>query len=103
MLDQRQEARTGMIRSACLMSGGTGLDCALLDLSASGARVSLLSAADLPDMVMLRLPDGAAHAVRRRWQRNAQIGFEFLMAAPRWPNGAAGSGQRRPLHRDWLL
>lgn len=97
MLEQRQQVRAGMIRPARLLFGGTGpggkglgntgldntgLDCALLDLSTDGARVSLLAAADVPDLVTLRLPDGAARAARRRWQRNAEIGFEFLSIDP---------------------
>jgi hypothetical protein len=36
---------------------------------------------DVPETVLLRLPDGAVRAARRRWQRDADAGFEFIEVA----------------------
>jgi hypothetical protein len=76
-----------MIKRAEVLFDHTSLRAAILDLSDTGARIYLYSPSNVPEVVALRLPDGAIHAACRRWQRDNQIGFEFLT-----PVAGQGSG-----------
>lgn len=84
MLEQRHETRASMIRTARVVFAGSSLDCALLDLSESGARVILRAVADLPETLVLWVPDGKARMAHRIWQWEKQAGFRFAAVAPRW-------------------
>ena len=74
-------------KPAQIVFGGLVLDCALLDASRVGAQVRLLEAAEVPEIATLRLPGGESWTVRRRWQRGAQVGFEFVGAGSPPPVG----------------
>jgi hypothetical protein len=80
-MDKRQVPRTRMIKSVRIISAEKALDCVVLDLSATGARIHLTTEWDVPETVLLRLPDGAVRPARRRWQRDADAGFEFIEVA----------------------
>jgi hypothetical protein len=67
-----------MIRMGQFLLGGARQDCVVLDVSQSGARVHLVAPGEAPEAVFLRLPDGAVRMARRRWQRDEDVGFEFL-------------------------
>lgn len=67
-----------MILRGQVVSVEKTLDCAVLDVSCTGARLRLLGAREFPETALLRLPDGAVRAGRLRWQQNSEAGFEFL-------------------------
>jgi len=67
-----------MIKRGQLASEGALLRCVVLDVSTTGARVHLSAAGEVPEVVILRLPDGSKRRARRTWQRDAEVGFEFL-------------------------
>jgi hypothetical protein len=66
---------------AQLALGATLQFCVLLDLSQTGARVHLGSAQEVPEKVVLCLPDGSIQDAYCRWQRDAEVGLEFSVAA----------------------
>jgi PilZ domain len=74
----RQSRRSKMIKRAQIAFDGSVLDCALLDISPTGALVHLFAPADVPDITTLRLSQGESRTARRRWQRGAQVGLEFV-------------------------
>jgi hypothetical protein len=62
--------------------GGLTADCAVRDLSPSGARVSCSVANELPDEFELHLPSrGRAHRVKVRWRVDRDLGVSFEAAA----------------------
>ena len=67
-----------MIKAAQVVLGGSLLDCTVFDLSAAGARLYCETKAEIPDVVILRLPDGTSRVAHRRWQQGSESGFEFL-------------------------
>jgi hypothetical protein len=67
-----------MIKRGQLASEEAILRCVVLDVSATGARVHLSAAGEVPEIVILRLPDGSKRRARRSWQRDTEVGFEFL-------------------------
>lgn len=71
-----------MISGGRLVSGGAVQSCVILNLSRVGARVHLVSQGEAPETAMLHLPGGEVRAARRRWQRNAEVGFEFVEPLP---------------------
>ena len=77
----RRPGRSRMFKPAQIAFGGSVLDCALLDLSLTGARVQLLAPAEVPEIATLRFPGGEARTVRRRWKTDAQVGLEFVGTA----------------------
>lgn len=73
-----------MIRTARIRAAGTEFECAMLDLSASGARLLIPSSVGLADIFLWRLllqppGQGYRHAVKR-WQIGEEVGFEFVEA-----------------------
>ena len=76
--DARRSGRTRKVRAAQIAFGSTALDCALLDVSPGGARVLLVTRAEVPEHATLRLRGGESRAVRRRWQRGSLVGLEFV-------------------------
>jgi hypothetical protein len=81
-LRARRPGRTRVIKAAQIAFDGSVLDCVLLDISPNGAQVYLPAPVDVSDLVTLRLPDGEALDMRRRWRNGARIGFEFARTAP---------------------
>ncbi|MFC7478531.1 PilZ domain-containing protein [Dankookia sp. GCM10030260] len=79
-MEQRTAYRYPMIKSVEVVDGHRSLAGAVFNLSATGARVRLFSPAVMPEVVMLRLPDGTIRSARRCWQRGAEVGFEFQSA-----------------------
>jgi hypothetical protein len=76
--NRRRLRRDHMIKGVEILFGGTTLKAAVLDLSRGGARLFLHPPGEVPELVMLRLPDHALRPARRCWQRDGQIGFAFL-------------------------
>ncbi len=71
-----------MFVAAQIAFGGSVLDCVLLDASAGGARVFLKAPADVPELAVLKLPDGESRPVRCRWQNGLLAGFQVVGAVP---------------------
>ncbi|HEY8612341.1 MAG TPA: PilZ domain-containing protein [Roseomonas sp.] len=78
MVERRHLSRRRRIEEAEITFDHTSLKVMLLDLSDTGARVTLYTPSDVPEVVSLRLPDGSIRVACRRWQRNDEVGFEFL-------------------------
>lgn len=80
---ERRPGRSRMFKPAQVAFDASVLDCVLLDVSPHGAQVYLMAAAaEVPDLVTLRLPGGESRSMRRCWQRGAHMGFEFVGTAP---------------------
>jgi hypothetical protein len=77
-MDRRRVRRNYLIKRAHIVFGGTSLDGVALDLSLVGARIFLPTPSEVPERVILRLPDGDVRPAHRRWQRGAEVGFEFI-------------------------
>lgn len=74
----RQADRANVLKRAKLVLGGTILDCAVLDLSPSGARLSLGAPAHISGNFALHMPGGSVYAARLCWARGREIGLEFI-------------------------
>ena len=76
----RRTGRSRVIKSAMIAFGGSIRRCVLLDTSLGGVRLYLPSAADVPELATVELPDGESRTVLRRWQDGEYAGFEFAGA-----------------------
>ena len=76
--DRRRAPRTATISGGRFVVEGTSQNCLILNISLVGAQIRLLTGGDAPEAVMLHLPGRAVCAARRRWQRGATAGFEFV-------------------------
>ncbi len=74
----RRGDRANVLKRAKLVFGGAILDCTVLDLSASGARLTLGAPARLAGEFALQMPGGSVYAARLRWSRGREIGLEFV-------------------------
>jgi hypothetical protein len=82
--NKRRQARPTTIKSGQLLYGGahlTVVDCLVLDISETGARVETILSADIPEICFLRLNDGSQRQAYRRWASGHQIGLEFVAKA----------------------
>jgi hypothetical protein len=74
----RQDERANVLKRAKIMFGGAVLDCTVLDVSSSGARLLLGTPASLSGEFALHMPGGIIHAARLSWLRGREIGLEFI-------------------------
>lgn len=74
----RQAERANVLKRAKLVFGGAVLDCTVLDLSASGARLLMGTPARLSGDFAVHMPGGIVHAARLSWSRGREIGLEFI-------------------------
>ncbi len=80
--DRRRGARTGVLKRAKLVFGNDDMsrsviDCVVMDLSPTGARVRTGTPVTVPEWVTFLLPDGMSSRARRRWTRGNEIGLEL--------------------------
>ena len=78
---KRQANRTACLVKAQLRLGADEhlADCQILDLSPTGARIKIDPGADLPEMFNIFIPARAETRVcKLRWNRDGQIGVEFV-------------------------
>ncbi len=72
---RRKEHRVATI----VLGGGASLSCLVRDISDTGARLTLVEEAELPDMFQLRVP---TLQIDRRvglvWRRDYEVGVAFL-------------------------
>ncbi len=79
--DRRRGSRGRALKSGKLIYGGfnrTIIDCFVVEVSETGARVETGVMVSVPESLVLRLPDGTERSVRRAWASGNQIGLEFL-------------------------
>ncbi len=81
-MERRTEERHLTVKAAEILFGHTSIECVVFDASASGIKLYLPSPPDIPELVTLRLPNGAYQVARRAWVGEGLIGFEFLAALP---------------------
>ena len=79
---RRREARTSVLKRAKIAFGRAVIDCVVLDVSSSGARVRTDVVATIPDRVILRFSGGGAYAARVQWMLGTELGFAFDGLAP---------------------
>ena len=75
--DKRDTQRDRVIKSAQITFGNSVLDCIVLNISVSGARVAFGIPALVPEIMVLRLRDGSSYPACRRWARGMEIGLAF--------------------------
>lgn len=75
--DQRQYKRAQVVLSGCLINGAETLDCAVIDLSISGARVCLDGHPEGKDVIKLRLARSTDLDVEVVWQDEGVWGLRF--------------------------
>ncbi len=80
--DQRQYKRAQVVLSGCLINEVETLDCAVIDLSITGARVCLDANLEGKEIVKLRLARSTDLDVEVVWQEDGVMGLSFT-ADPR--------------------
>lgn len=83
--DQGRAEKRGVKRASVLQTGkliyggawGSIVDCLILDITDSGARVETILAVDIPENFWLKLSDGTERRGCRRWASGNQLGIEF--------------------------
>ncbi len=77
--NERVATRACVYRNGRLaVTGGAEINCIIVDTSATGARVQLDGAANLPDFVTLRIvATGAWRRARVVWRRDNAAGLSF--------------------------
>ncbi len=79
--DRRRHWRTRTLKAGRLHFGGFSLstvDCLIVDLSDSGARIETGVMVNTPDVLFLNFVGGSTRACTRRWANGNEIGLEFL-------------------------
>ena len=78
MLDLRRVKRQRMIKSLSIVSDNGTISCVVLNISSRGVLAHLPKPSSLPEVVILKLPDGTERSARKCWGRSTDVGFEFL-------------------------
>ncbi len=73
--EQRTTLRQAVLKGAQIIFGQTVIDCLVLNVSASGARVRTAAVIQIPEQVTLKFRGGAVFPATRRWARGMEIGF----------------------------
>lgn len=76
--NKRLIARQPVLKTAKIHVAHSIYDCLVLDLSATGARISTGVPVSFPPEVKLELRTGAIWVARLRWNRGTEAGFELL-------------------------
>jgi hypothetical protein len=82
-MDRRIEERDPTVQAVEILFGHTSIKCLVFDISSLGMRVFRPFPPDMPELVTLRLPDGAYQVARRAWEEDGAMGFEYLTVVPR--------------------
>lgn len=94
-VEARTAPRTRLIVRGKLITSDGPQDCVIVDISTTGAQLSLASFAAAPQMALLQLPNGVEHAIQCKWQRRNLVGYAFLSA----PEDSASTVQPSNLER----
>ena len=73
----RGAARQAVLKGAQIVFGQSVIDCLVLNISGTGARVRTGAVVQVPEQVTLRFRGGAVAIATRRWARGAEIGFSM--------------------------
>jgi hypothetical protein len=79
-LERRRSSRAAVIKSATLVfnQGNCTMDCHVLDLSKTGARLKPSDILTCPNEFTLKFQQGAAHHCEVKWRRGSMVGVRFL-------------------------
>lgn len=91
---KRGADRNRVLKGGQIIFGSSALNCVVVDISVSGARVNLTTPAVIPEVVALRLRDGTTYPACRRWARGTEIGLEFT-------GRSSASGDSGHARRAW--
>ena len=80
--DRRRGPRDRVIKGAKLIFHNSVIDCTVMDISPTGARVRTSAVVVVPEQVTLQLRGGSAFFAHRRWSRGMEISFVFEGTAP---------------------
>jgi hypothetical protein len=76
-VEGRAAPRTRLIVHGKLVTTDQHLECVIVDLSATGAQLSLETSVAAPPVALLHLANGLVHAVQCRWQRDTLAATRF--------------------------
>ena len=78
--EKRRTRRTRLIRGATIVfnRGYTLMNCLMLDLSKTGARLKPDDILLCPSEFTLRFPDGSGHLCEVEWRKGYYLGVRFL-------------------------
>jgi hypothetical protein len=80
-IERRQKSRGRTFKVGKLIFGAshpTVVDCFVIEMSVTGARVETSIMVQVPETLTLRLVDSSEYRVRRAWAIGNRIGLEFL-------------------------
>jgi hypothetical protein len=86
--NRRREARDRVIKGAQLIFHNSVIDCTVLDVSTTGARVRTAAVVVTPELVIVQFRGGGAFYARRRSSLGMEISFSFERPAPLAENAA---------------
>jgi hypothetical protein len=72
--------RKAALKGGHLIIGSELLDCFVLNMSDTGARVSFRNPVVLPEGITLRLSDGSTYPAIRVWAHGTEAGLQFTTA-----------------------
>ena len=78
---KRLALREAVLKSAQIVFDQSVVDCLVLDVSETGAKVRTAAITPVPRQVTLLFRGGAAFPAERRWARGMEIGFSFATTA----------------------
>ncbi len=76
--EHRTALRANVVKGAKLVFGGGIIDCVVMDISATGVRVSVEVLLKLPETVAIHMRGGAIYNAKHRWSHGNELGFEFI-------------------------
>jgi hypothetical protein len=78
--EKRQARRSLVIKKAMLVFNGghCSMDCQVLDLSKTGARLKPDDILVCPEQFTLKFPHGSVHLCEVRWRKGNILGVRFL-------------------------
>lgn len=79
LMRERKETRSKTLKGGRIvfLNGSATRDCAIRNVSASGARLVMESVQGLPDEFKLEFEDGTRKACFVRWRKFMEMGVEF--------------------------
>jgi hypothetical protein len=93
-----RDPRKTALKGGQLIIGSALLDCFVLNMSDTGARVSFRTPVEVPEAVTLRLGDGSTYPALCIWARETEVGLQFT-AAPGATASRAGDISGAPRRR----
>jgi hypothetical protein len=75
-----RDPRKTALKGGQLIIGSELLNCFVLNMSGTGARVSFREPVALPEAVTLKLGDGSTYPAVCIWARETEVGLQFTAA-----------------------